>query len=284
MNILELTADEVKRFFLEHENYFSLKLPDYINSQELLDKLSFEMGEKNYTSISEKNNGPDSYEDVNYNIHYNKDGNYDWRSLQLINPVLYISLVNILSKKDNWNEILERFKEIDKISVIKCESIPIVVKEEEKILNKQSIHILNWWDKIEQNSIKLSLEYNYLFKTDIVNCYSEIYTHSIAWALHTKKVAKKEKSNDKLLGNKVDKHLRAMSNGQTNGIPQGSVLMDFIAEIVLKYSDELISYEIKKDNKLNGKFQILRYRDDYKIFVKEIEIGREIMKIITRVL
>ena len=284
MNILELTADEVKRFFLEHENYFSLKLPDYINFQELLDKLSFEMGEKNYTSISEKNNGPDSYEDVNYNIHYNKDGNYDWRSLQLINPVLYISLVNILSKKDNWNEILERFKEIDKISVIKCESIPIVVKEEEKILNKQSIQILNWWDKIEQNSIKLSLEYNYLFKTDIVNCYSEIYTHSIAWALHTKKVAKKEKSNDKLLGNKVDKHLRAMSNGQTNGIPQGSVLMDFIAEIVLKYSDELISYEIKKDNKLNGKFQILRYRDDYKIFVKEIEIGREIMKIITRVL
>ena len=54
MNILELTADEVKRFFLEHENYFSLKLPDYINFQELLDKLSVEMGEGNYTSILEK--------------------------------------------------------------------------------------------------------------------------------------------------------------------------------------------------------------------------------------
>ena len=101
-----------------------------------------------------------------------------------------------MSKKDNWDEILKRFKEIDKISVIKCESIPVVEEEKEKILNKQSSQILSWWDKIEQNSIKLSLEYNYIFKTDIVNCYSEIYTHSIVWALHTKKVAK-EKRKDK---------------------------------------------------------------------------------------
>ena len=60
--------------------------------------------------------------------------------------------------------------------------------------------------------------------------------------------------------------------------------MDFIAEILLKYSDELISYEIQKNTKLKEKFKILRYRDDYRIFVKEIEIGREIMKIITKVL
>ena len=284
MNILELTADEVKRFFLEHENYFSLKLPDYINFQELLDKLSDEMGEEIYTSILEKDTLPDNYDDINYTLYSNKDGNYDWRPFQIINPVIYISLINILSKKDNWDEILKRFKEIDKISVIKCESIPVVEEEKEKILNKQSSQILSWWDKIEQNSIKLSLEYNYIFKTDIVNCYSEIYTHSIVWALHTKKVAKEKRKDNKLLGNNIDKHLQAMSNGQTNGIPQGSVLMDFIAEILLKYSDELISYEIEKNTKLKEKFKILRYRDDYRIFVKEIEIGREIMKIITKVL
>ena len=284
MNILELTADEAKRFFLEHENYFSLKLPDYINFQELLDKLSVEMGEEIYTSILKKDSLPDNYDDINYTLYNNKDGNYDWRPFQIINPVIYISLINILSKKNNWNEILKRFEEIDKTSVIKCESIPVVKQEKEKILNKQSFQILSWWDKIEQNSIKLSLEYNYLFKTDIVNCYSEIYTHSIAWALHTKKTAKEKRNDKKLLGNNIDKHLRAMSNGQTNGIPQGSVLMDFIAEIVLKYSDELISYEIEKNIKLKGKFEILRYRDDYRVFVKEIEIGQEIMKIITKVL
>ncbi|EEO41353.1 hypothetical protein FSCG_02066 [Fusobacterium vincentii 4_1_13] len=284
MNILELTADEVKRFFLEHENYFSLKLPDYINFQELLDKLSAEMGEGNYISILEKGRLPDNYDDINYILYSNKDGNYDWRPFQIINPVIYISLINILSEKDNWNEILKRFKEIDKTSVIKCESIPVIEKEKEKNLNKQSSQISSWWEKIEQNSIKLSLEYNYLFKTDIINCYAEIYTHSIAWALHTKKVAKEKRNDKKLLGNNIDKHLRAMSNGQTNGIPQGSALMDFIAEILLKYSDELISCEIQKNTKLKEKFKILRYRDDYRIFVKEIETGREIMKIITKVL
>ncbi|WP_338996763.1 hypothetical protein LC565_01935 [Fusobacterium animalis] len=193
MNILELTADEVKKFFLEHENYFSLKLPDYINFQELLNNLSTEMGKKIYMDILEKKSFPDNYDDVNYTLYNNKDGNYDWRPFQIINPVIYISLINILSKKNNWNEILKRFEEIDKTSVIKCESIPVVKQEKEKILNKQSFQILSWWDKIEQNSIKLSLEYNYLFKTDIVNCYSEIYTHSIAWALHTKKTAKEKK-------------------------------------------------------------------------------------------
>ena len=284
MNILELTADEVKRFFVEHENYFSLKLPDYINFQELLDKLSAEMGEGNYISILEKGRLPDNYDDINYILYSNKDGNYDWRPFQIINPVIYISLINILSEKDNWNEILKRFKEIDKTSVIKCESIPVIEKEKEKNLNKQSSQISSWWEKIEQNSIKLSLEYNYLFKTDIINCYAEIYTHSIAWALHTKKVAKEKRNDKKLLGNNIDKHLRAMSNGQTNGIPQGSALMDFIAEILLKYSDELISCEIQKNTKLKEKFKILRYRDDYRIFVKEIETGREIMKIITKVL
>ena len=93
MNILELTADEVKRFFLEHENYFSLKLPDYINFQELLDKLSDEMGEEIYTSILEEGTLPDNYDDINYTLYNNKDGNYDWRSFQIINPVIYISLI-----------------------------------------------------------------------------------------------------------------------------------------------------------------------------------------------
>ena len=251
MNILELTADEVKRFFLEHENYFSLKLPDYINFQELLDKLSAEMGEGNYISILEKGRLPDNYDDINYILYSNKDGNYDWRPFQIINPVIYISLINILSEKDNWNEILKRFKEIDKTSVIKCESIPVIEKEKEKNLNKQSSQISSWWEKIEQNSIKLSLEYNYLFKTDIINCYAEIYTHSIAWALHTKKVAKEKRNDKKLLGNNIDKHLRAMSNGQTNGIPQGSVLTDFLAEIILSYSDKLLKEKLE-DKKIEN--------------------------------
>ena len=73
--------------------------------------------------------------------------------------------------------------------------------------------------------------------TDITDCYGSIYTHSIPWALHTKEKAKKEKATKKLIGNIIDFLLQKMSYDQTNGIPQGSVLMDFIGEIVLGYAD-----------------------------------------------
>ena len=35
-----------------------------------------------------------------------------------------------------------------------------------------------------------------------------------------------------------------MRYGQTNGIPQGSVLMDFISEMVLGYIDKLLEEKI----------------------------------------
>lgn len=280
INILDLDANQAKKFFLEAKNYCDLDLPKYINFEELLKKISKEMGSNSYKKI--KNDNPENYDNINYILFNNKDGGYDWRPYQIINPVMYISLVNTITKEEHWNEILERFKSINLNSYIKCESIPIVKEMEEKLLNKKSSQILNWWDKIEQNSIKLSLEYDYLFQTDIVNCYSEIYTHSIAWALHTKDVAKVKRNSNSLLGNDIDKHLQAMSYGQTNGIPQGSILMDFIAEILLKYADELITNQIKEKGISKESFCILRYRDDYRIFVKEISLGRELMKIITK--
>lgn len=279
LNILSLDANQAKKFFLEVKNYCNLDLPKYINFQELLEKISTEMGNNTYMQI--KNDNPENYDDINYILFNNKDGGYDWRPYQIINPVMYISLVNVITKEENWNEILNRFSDIDRISYIKCESIP-VVESSENLLNKKSSQILNWWDKIEQNSIKLALEYDYLFQTDIVNCYAEVYTHSIAWALHTKEVAKNNRRNYGFLGNIIDMHLQNMSYGQTNGIPQGSVLMDFIAEILLKYADELITNHIIQKGISRDSFHILRYRDDYRVFAKDISIGREILKIITK--
>lgn len=276
INILSLTSDEAKKFFLKEKSYCTLELPKYISFQNLLDSLSNKLNDSSYQSIKKKN--PEQYEDINYMLFHSKDGGYDWRPFELINPVMYISLVNVLTKEENWQLIINRFVEIDSKSVIKCESIPNVDKIED--LNKQKNQILNWWDKIEQNSIKLSLEYDYLFQTDIVNCYSEIYTHSIAWAIHQKEVIKKNKKSKHYFGNAIDKHLQNMSYGQTNGIPQGSILMDFIAEILLKYADELITNHIIKKDISKDDFYILRYRDDYRIFVNEVSLGREIMKII----
>lgn len=59
-----------------------------------------------------------------------------------------------------------------------------------------------------------------------------------------------------------------MQNRETVGIPLGSVAYDFLAEILLGYIDSIFADEIKKE-KID--IEILRYRDDYRIFGNDLE-------------
>ena len=280
-NILSLNFEEARLFLLKHESYVNIDLPPYIKFDNLFDQISKILGRKNFMSI--KNSNPDSFEDVNYKLFHNKNGKYDWRRFELIHPFLYVSLVNEITKYDNWELIRKRFKKIESRSVVECMSLPVVSESNESDKAEQ---ISNWWGQIEQKSIILSLDYSYIYHTDIVDCYGSIYTHSIPWALHSKKVSK-HKRRDKdfkkdYIGGMIDFHIQSMSNGQTNGIPQGSVLMDLIAEIVLSYADLCLSAKLKHIDKKD--FYILRYRDDYRIFVNSPQIADEIIKMLTEVL
>ena len=276
-NILSLNFEEARLFLLKHESYVNIDLPPYIKFDNLFDQISKILGRKNFMSI--KNSNPDSFEDVNYKLFHNKNGKYDWRRFELIHPFLYVSLVNEITKYDNWELIRKRFKKIESRSVVECMSLPVVSESNESDKAEQ---ISNWWGQIEQKSIILSLNYSYIYHTDIVDCYGSIYTHSVSWALHSKKVSKDKNFNKKYIGGMIDFHIQSMSNGQTNGIPQGSVLMDLIAEIVLSYADLCLSAKLKYIDKKD--FYILRYRDDYRIFVNSPQIADEIIKILTEVL
>ena len=89
---------------------------------------------------------------------------------------------------------------------------------------------------VEPASVKLSLDYAFVVHTDIVDCYSAIYTHSIAWALHTKQEAQVKAARHKSLGlaNAIDTHFRHIAtqgppaNGGLRGrhSAAGSTLMD----------------------------------------------------------
>lgn len=277
-NILSLKNEEAKDFLLKSESYVNIDLPPYIKFDSLILELSNELKGKDYSEI-QKSPSKD-LENVNYKLLHNKNGKYDWRPFQLIHPVLYISLVNQITKYNYWKDIKKRFGTIRGKSVVECMSLPIVSKTNKSDKAEQ---ISNWWEQIEQKSLELSLDFSYIYHTDISDCYGSIYTHSVPWAIHSKKVAKKTKKGKKLIGNIIDRHLQAMSYGQTNGIPQGSVLMDFVAEMVLNYADLELSKKIvckfEKDS-----FKILRYRDDYKIFVNNPTIADEIIKNLTEVL
>lgn len=135
---------------------------------------------------------------------------------------------------------------------------------------------------MEQNIITDSLNFSYVYTKDITNFYPSIYTHTISWALHGKQTGKKEKGSPELLGNKIDSLMQDMHHAQTNGIPQGSVLMDFIAEMILGYADLLLSKKLE-ENKIT-KYKIFRYRDDYKILVDNPKEGEMILKFLTEIL
>lgn len=283
--ITELNNIEALHFFLKEESYFNFDLPSYFSFKEILEKTFEKLDNHNLTDFygsyldenrKEKVTKPFDFEDVNYKFLSNKDGKFAWRPFQLIHPALYVSLVKAITEKENWDLIIKRFEEFKENEKIKCYSLPLLSETDQ---SDQATSVTNWWLKIEQQSLELSLKYSYVLHTDITDCYGSIYTHSIPWALHTKIEAKKNRKRNGSIGNIIDAHLQDMAYGQTNGIPQGSVLMDFIAEMVLGYVDILITQKINKSGIED--YQILRYRDDYRIFSNNPQNIEQIAKFLS---
>jgi hypothetical protein len=278
-SVLELSPAEAKQFFLNEKSYCEFDLPPYFTFGNLLTKLSDKIGNTNLKDYCLSK--PRDYSNVNYVLLNNKDGKYAWRPYQLIHPAIYVSLAHKITEEIYWKVILERFKQFRLNEKIKCYSLPVQSESDESDRAEQVKH---WWENVEQQSIELSLEYEYLLETDIADCYGSIYSHSIAWALHGKDFAK-EKTNridESLIGNIIDWHIQDMTYGQTNGLPQGSALMDFIAEIVLGYADLLLTAELDKNH--ITEYKIIRYRDDYRIFVNNPHTADIIAKNLTEVL
>ena len=269
-SILELNNVDAKRYFMDSKRYCNLDLPDYFDFNPLLKDIDNQiqtLGSNLSTKDSKK------YENVNYKILLNKDGQYQWREMCLIHPILYVDLVSLITEEKNWEVIIHRFNELKKKQICCC-SYPIVINDKEK---KHTI--LNWYQNFERKTIQEYIDYNWMIKTDITNCYGSIYTHSISWALVGKEKAKETKENKTLLHNVIDSKIQGLQYGQTNGIPQGSVLMDFIAELVLAYADYILA-EKCKDYVIND-YYILRYRDDYRVFTKTKNDAETILKLLS---
>ena len=285
--VTELNHIEAKAFFLKEESYFSFDLPQYFVFQKILEAVEKRLDGKIlsdfYASITTSEGKqisikPFDCENVNYTLLNNKDGKFAWRPLQLIHPAIYVSLVRKITEENNWQHIIDKFTEFQSNPKIKCQSIPL---QSEGEFSDKALAVNQWWLLIEQHSIELALSFEYVLHTDISNCYGSIYTHSIPWALHTKPIAKADRDKS-LLGNIIDDHLRNMSYGQTNGIPQGSVLMDFIAEMVLGFADLELSDKLSKTT--IEAYQIIRYRDDYRIFANNPQDAELITKFLAEIL
>lgn len=282
ISIKDMTYNEARDFLLKPESYCTISLPEYIDFTEVIkiavDRLKTNNGRelRKLHDLYAAKKKLKEFENVNYTFMQNKNGEYSWRPITLIHPLIYVDLVNCITIKKNWAEIVEVFNKPR--DIIKGKSLPVgALSAGEKDIKRV---ILNWWEEFEQLQIKKSMEYKYCMHTDISNCYPSIYTHSIPWAIMGKERAKENRSTD-YFPNELDALISNMQYGQTNGIPQGSVLMDFIAEIVLNGVDLEIE---KKLAEYKDRVEIFRYRDDYRIFGNTIEDVHEVTKYISEIL
>lgn len=131
-----------------------------------------------------------------------------------------------------------------------------------------------------ERKILMSAGYKFMLRTDISRFFPTIYTHSIPWALHTKPLAKKNKSNytPAYFGNILDRAVRQGQSQQTIGLPIGPDTSHIIAEAIAATIDA----EIKKTLKRwpSG----FRYVDDYYLFFNTHAEADEALSSISRAL
>jgi hypothetical protein len=169
------------------------------------------------------------------------------RQLSIPNPLHQIKLCETL--ESNWDEI-ESFISGSSLSCSK----PIYKPESNRALTRTYE-----FDELKAESILRSINSRIYLKTDLSRYYSTIYTHSISWALYTKKEAKRRKNENLLCGNQLDLCIRNTQDGQTLGIPIGPDSSLIIAEIIGAALDKELERECSN-------LQGYRYVDDFLLF------------------
>ena len=286
-NILTINHDEAMDFFMKSEQYHGFELPEYFTFDQVLKYVREKIGVTTYEECVQENISPEELSDVNLDILLNKDGRYAVRPIMLANPFLYYFLVREVCIDENWAIVKGLFDKFKVPHITSC-AIPVIPKEKEAFHKATTIN--NWWNSMEQRSIELSLEYRYMFVTDITNCYGSVNPQTFDWAF-TLKETSLETEGESTIAKNIQKYLCAFQQGRNIGIPQGSAIFDFVGEIVLGYSDLLLhealqakAKEYEEQGKTFPPYEIIRYRDDYRIFCSNREALEDISYILQQVL
>jgi Reverse transcriptase (RNA-dependent DNA polymerase) len=123
---------------------------------------------------------------------------------------------------------------------------------------------------------QLNARFEYVVHSDIRAFYHSIYTHAIAWAVHTKTFAKKNRS-PKHVGNLIDLLCRNSQDGQTIGLPVGPDTSRMIAEIV----GSAIDCEVQRRIKLSND-SAMRFVDDFSFGCNSKQVAERTIAIVRR--
>lgn len=205
---------------------------------------------------------------------------YHKRKFEIISPEYYHDIVLIII--NNFSKIVTHL--FDKRNRIVSYSIPFsgdIGSPPFKRSTRSGKLIYEYLEMSESHLIADSTGYEYLIKTDITNFYNSIYMHTVAWALHGKKMAFDDKVEKLLFGSKLDNLLTYSNSATSIGLPVGSILSDFVAEIVLaavgkEFSDQVRNFDLD--------FRAVRFKDDFRFLCKSKEDSIRILNILSEVL
>lgn len=123
------------------------------------------------------------------------------------------------------------------------------------------------------DNLRLEQKYSYMMVMDISGCFYHIYTHSIAWAVKGKEIAKKN-TNNHSFENDFDHLMQHTNYNETNGIIVGPEISRIFAEIILQTIDLAIMRQLKEQYgySLGRDYEIRRYVDDSYVYATSREI------------
>lgn len=122
------------------------------------------------------------------------------------------------------------------------------------------------------DNLRLEQKFSHMMTLDITGCFYHIYTHTIAWAVKGKEVAKESINADTFEKN-FDQLMQHTNYNETNGIVVGPEISRIFAEIILQAVDLAILRQLKgKGYALGRDYEIRRYVDDSYIYANSRKV------------
>lgn len=184
------------------------------------------------------------------------------RILAIPTPFAYENLCRVIS--ENWISLQDYFTKKTINNSYKISRIHL-----RKLAKTHSLFKMNYdnWKIDGFPEPDLLIDKKYLVKADISNCFPSMYTHSLAWALATKTIAKQNAHEQTEWYNKIDNYSQKIKDRETHGFLIGPHVSNLLSEIIL----------VDIDEKLSAKWNYIRKIDDYSCYVKSKEESEEFL-------
>ena len=130
------------------------------------------------------------------------------------------------------------------------------------------------------DNLRLEQKYPHMLVIDVSGCFYHIYTHSVAWAVKGKEIAKKNAKVD-TFENDFDHLMQHCNYNETNGIIVGPEISRIFAEIILQAIDLSIMRQLKDHYKysLGRDYEIRRYVDDSYVYATSRKILEDVCSV-----